>query len=252
MSRYPVFIPCRDRLTPLLPLIGWLERVGQTEIYLLDNDSTFPPLLQYYRETRHHVLYLKQNLGHRALWHAGLLETLGVTGKYIVTDPDVVPTENCPDDAIDVLSVALDQFPDRVKAGFGIQIDDLPDHFPRKSEVLNWESQFWKTKIAPGLYDADIDTTFALYRPGLPVSYGPSIRTGPPYLIRHIPWYADPAHLSAEEVFYFQRAEPTITTWRISELPVLSEETEQDPAQRETEQPERARPRPWWALWLRR
>ena len=214
-GRYPVFIVCRDRLTPLLELISWLERVGQDEIYLVDNDSSYPPLLQYYRETKHQVVFLKENWGNTAVWRANLITMLGVTGKFIVSDPDVVPTEDCPDDAIDILSDVLDRFPDRVKAGFGIRIDDLPDHYPLKPKVLAWEKQFWTNEIAPGLYDADIDTTFALYRAGVPWSYGPSVRTGPPYLIRHTPWYVHPAHLSAEEAFYLEHADPAIHTWRI-------------------------------------
>jgi hypothetical protein len=185
-----------------------LERVGQTEIYLLDNDSAFPPLLRFYQETRHQVIYLAANSGPYALWNTGILGALNVTGRFILSDPDVVPTEDCPDDAIEVLSDALDRFPDRVKAGIGLRIDDLPDHYPKKSDVLNWESQFWQTELAPGLYDANIDTTFALYRPDLPFAHGPSIRTGPPYLARHVPWYTDPTHLSDEEKFYFQRAGP--------------------------------------------
>lgn len=229
--RFPVFILCRDRLTPLVALVSWLERVGQNEIYLIDNDSSFPPLLDYLRETRHHVVYLKENLGHLALWRAGLLDALGVTGQYIVTDPDLLPVENCPDDAIDVLSDTLDRYPDRVKAGFGLRIDDLPDHYPRKSEVIAWESKFWANEIAPGLYDADIDTTFALYRAGAPFSYGPSIRTGPPYLIQHIPWYADPARLSAEDAFCHRRAHPAVTNWSIGELQAAAATTRAEDAQ---------------------
>jgi hypothetical protein len=214
-----LFIPCRDRLTPLLALISWLERVGQDEIYLLDNDSAFPPLLAYYRETTYPVLFLNKNHGPHAPWDSGLVKTLARNRKSIVSDPDVVPSEECPDDAIELLSDVLDRFPDRMKAGLGIRIDDLPDHYPGKPRVLEWERQFWRTQIAPGLYDADIDTTFALYQPGASWSYGPSIRTGSPYLLRHTPWYVDPSNLSAEEAFYQRRVDPAFSTWNIAGLP---------------------------------
>jgi len=155
---------------------------------------------------------LGTNVGPHALWGSGLLETLSVTGRFILSDPDVVPTEDCPDDAIEVLADALDQYPDRVKAGLGLRIDDLPDHYPRKAEVLAWERQYWETELAPELYDANVDTTFALYRPGLPFAYGPSARTGPPYLARHVPWYTDPARIAADEKFYYERA-AGVTHW---------------------------------------
>ena len=66
----PVFINCRDRLAPLRDLIAWLERAGCDEIYLLDNDSAFEPLLDYYRETPHTVIRLGENVGKWALWDA--------------------------------------------------------------------------------------------------------------------------------------------------------------------------------------
>jgi hypothetical protein len=199
----------------MLTLIAWLERIGQTEIYLMDNDSTFPPLLQYYRGTKYKVIDLGANLGPHAFWKSGLLESMNITGRFILTDPDVVPTEDCPDNAIEVLASALDQFPDRVKAGFGLRIDDLPDHYPRKAEVVRWERQYFNKELAPGLYDANIDTTFALYRPKQPFSYGPSLRTGAPYLFRHLPWYTDPARMSDEEAFYL-RSVTASTHWHLS------------------------------------
>ncbi|MGZ7005961.1 MAG: hypothetical protein ACXVLX_10200, partial [Ilumatobacteraceae bacterium] len=42
-EQYPVFIPVRDRLSPLVELLGWLESVGQHDIWLIDNASTYPP-----------------------------------------------------------------------------------------------------------------------------------------------------------------------------------------------------------------
>ncbi len=227
MVRYPVLIPCRDRLTPLLELITWLERVGQTEIYLLDNDSTYPPLLDYYQRTNYQVVYLGENLGPHAIWMSDIRANLGITGRFILTDPDVVPIAKCPDDAIDILSAALDRYPDHIKAGFGIRIDDLPDHFPRKSEVIIWERQHWSTLLAPGLFDTTIDTTFALYRPGLPFAYGPAIRTDYPYLVKHIPWYSNPARLSAEEAYYLDHAKPIIATWKITDFTVGGDQDDQ-------------------------
>src|SRR3954469_18701681 len=59
----PIFINCRDRLSSLRDLVDWLERVGCDEIYFLDNDSAFEPLLEYYRETPHTVVRMKENWG---------------------------------------------------------------------------------------------------------------------------------------------------------------------------------------------
>ena len=62
-TTYPVFINCRDRLAPLRTLVEWLEQAGSTEVYLLDNDSTYEPLLDYYSQTPHTVVRLGRNWG---------------------------------------------------------------------------------------------------------------------------------------------------------------------------------------------
>ena len=39
----PIFINCRDRLEPLVALLDYLEHANHDEIYVLDNDSKYPP-----------------------------------------------------------------------------------------------------------------------------------------------------------------------------------------------------------------
>jgi predicted O-methyltransferase YrrM len=211
----PVFINCRDRVTPLLALIDYLERAGCERIHLLDNDSTYPPLLEYYEHTPHTVIRLGENFGSKALWQSGVLDRLGVDGRYAYSDPDVVPIEECPLDAIDYFAEVLERYPGHSKAGFGLKLDDLPDHFRNKDKVVAWESKFWQRMIAPRLYDAPIDTTFALYRS---TEHAPNtaIRTGYPYLVRHTTWYWDSENLSEENRYYVDRGR--ITTWTRDEM----------------------------------
>ena len=58
----PIFINCRDRVTPLRDLVAWLERAGHQRIILVDNDSTYEPLLEFYEQSPHEVVRLGQNL----------------------------------------------------------------------------------------------------------------------------------------------------------------------------------------------
>ena len=53
------------------------------------------------------------------------------------------------------------------KVGFALRIDDLPQHYPLKEKVIKWEKQFWTKKVnkTDNIYYAEIDTTFALYKP---------------------------------------------------------------------------------------
>jgi hypothetical protein len=216
VSEVPVFINCRDRLTPLVELVGYLERAGCERVFLLDNDSTYPPLLEYYEQTPHTVIRLGENRPHKAFWESGLLDELGIDGRYVFSDPDTVPIGECPLDAIDYFGEVLDRYPAYKKAGFGLRIDDVPDHYGLKAEVIAWESRFWRRLVAPRLYEAPIDTTFALYR-GAEHARTEALRTGFPYLVRHTTWYLDSGNLPEEELYYIERA-TGVTSWTRDEI----------------------------------
>ena len=152
-------------------------------VYILDNDSSYPPLLEYYQRMRKdiQVIPLGANIGHTALWSMKLPQRLKVNGPFVYTDPDIVPIAECPPHVLDFFLEVLRAFPTKTKVGFGLRIDDLPEHYKFKRKVIAWESQFWGKKITPKLYDAAIDTTFALYRPNSGYDLS-GIRSGFPYL----------------------------------------------------------------------
>ncbi len=213
----PVFIICRDRAGSLGQLISWLERAGSERIILLDNASTFPPLLEYYRNSPHEVIFLEDNVGQAAVWDADLLTRLHVDGPFVVTDPDIVPIDVAPLDAIAHFQSIVDRHPEAEKVGFGLQIADLPDWYAEKARVARWEAQYWTDPLEPGVYRAPIDTTFAVYAPGTGHVTNTGFRTGWPYLARHDAWYVDSANLSVEERYYRGRASADITTWNRDE-----------------------------------
>lgn len=211
--QYPVIVTVRDRLTPLRGLLDWLEAAGQREIWLCDNASTWPAMVEYLATTRHRVVRNGANLGHRAPWLSGLVAELGDERHFVVTDPDVVPDEGCPLDALDVFAETLRRHPGIDKMGCSLRIDDLPDHFTHKADVVAWESQFWTRPHPSGHYDAPIDTTFALYRPGRDHRNSSALRAAPPYRARHLPWYADSAHPTEEDAYYDAHSDRIITNW---------------------------------------
>ncbi|CAN5505265.1 hypothetical protein BH23ACT3_BH23ACT3_01390 [soil metagenome] len=222
VEQYPVFIPVRDRVTPRLAVIDWLERAGQEEIWLIDNASTYEPLLAFLADTPHQVVRLDRNLGHRSPWMSGAVQRQAHGRYFIVTDPDVVPDPGCPLDALDHFRSLLDRRHMFHKAGFGLRTDDLPDTYALAAEVREWEARFWRSdiQVESGVYHADIDTTFALYK-HLDIRHDDhlSLRTGPPYVARHLPWYVDSANLSAEERYYRTHADPSISNWDRDQLP---------------------------------
>jgi hypothetical protein len=215
----PILIICRDRLTELSQLVTWLETAGYRRIVLVDNASTYEPLLRYLDETSHVTMRLAQNLGHRVVWEGRVLEKMGHDDIYVVTDCDVVPDDQCPPNVVEYFAGLLLRYGDVDKVGFGLRIDDLPDCYSFKRDVQDWESQFWEHEIEQDVYRADIDTTFALYRPGTAFSIDRALRTGPPFVARHLPWYADSANLSEEELFYREHMSETVGNWNRDALP---------------------------------
>ena len=210
----PIFIVCRDKVSPLAELVGWLEVHRYERIVLVDNASTYPPLLDYFDRTPHEVVRLADNVGpHASIWKTGVRDNYAAGSHYVVTDCDVVPDPGCPGDAVDFFHWSLCRFPSFVKAGFGLRIDDLPEHYGLAKRVRQWEGRFWSQRFARNLYNASIDTTFALYRPDSKFAFGPSIRSGKPYLARHQPWYADSANPTEEDRYYRDHCDPQISHW---------------------------------------
>ena len=217
----PVFVICRDRLEPLEVLLGALEKLGLKKIVLIDNDSAYLPLLDFYSRTNFQVCSTGRNVGHTSPWTSGFIKTLVPDDFYIVTDPDVIAIEACLPNALHYLLGLHKKYFWYQKIGFGLKIDDLPDGYTLKDKVIAWESQFWKPDhlLEPGVFAVPLDTTFALYKPfNYQYFLIPSLRTGAPYVARHLPWYADSSKVSDEEQYYRDRANLLVTTWSGDEL----------------------------------
>lgn len=210
----PIIINNRNRLTFLKQLVDWLIKAGYTNITILDNDSKYEPLLEYYKQTKASVIYLKNNFGHLALWQSGVYKQF-YTDYYVYTDSDVLPIESCPHNFMKYFIEQLLKFKNIEKIGFGLKIEDLPDHYDKKQDVISWEKKFWEKQIAKDIYDAPVDTTFALYKPYTngELWVQNALRTGGNYVTRHLPWYEDSKRLDAESIFYLKNIKKGASHW---------------------------------------
>lgn len=212
----PIIINNFNRKDFLLQLIESLEKRGYKNIYILDNDSDYPPLLEYYKTCPYEVILLSANLGFKALWRSKQTRDRFCNDYYIYTDSDVKIDDNCPDDIIEkMFDLLRNRYKYAFKIGPSIRIDNLPDHYSRKEEVIAWERKYFETKPINNLYRAPIDTTFALYRPRIGLSRRLSLeayRMAPPYQIEHLPWYVDSQNLPDEEQYYISHCKQS-TTW---------------------------------------
>lgn len=215
----PIFIICRDRITPLKTLLGWFEKMGMKNIVLIDNDSIYPPLVKYLGRTKYQVIKTGRNAGHTIVWLNSFAKTLFPGEFYIVTDPDVIPDKDTPKSVIKYFYELHAKYIEYQKIGFGLRIDDLPEHYKLKHSVIEWEKQFWMHPLEQGVYEAGIDTTFALYKPYTDYyTLHPSIRTGAPYVAQHLPWYIDSSVIDQEESFYRDHANQEITSWNVDDV----------------------------------
>ena len=208
----PIIINNFNRHGALIKLIDWLNSAGYENIIILDNQSTYPPLLEYYKQQTHcTVIHLGANLGHKALWKSSVYNKIR-NSYFCYTDPDLVPVLECPKDLLLHLIELLWKYPNVVKAGTGLRITDIPDHFKLKDDVLAWETRHWKDSVEKNVFNAPVDTTFALYRPRtLHNVFAPALRTGEPYTMHHTPWYINSENLTDEEIFY--RNKSTEISW---------------------------------------
>lgn len=209
----PIFIISFNRYTVLRKLIDRLLEMNEIRIVVIDNKSNYEPLLQYYEVMKgvFEIIHMPGNAGHLVITSLG--RDPSFRGKYeldklnfMYTDCDIVPVTECPNNFMEKFDEILKKYPVD-KIGLGLKIDDLPDCFEGKKIVVNWECQFWGTKIHDesldvDLYPAAIDTTFSYRRAGTIPGWAGGYRTGHPYIARHLPWYVDGNNLSDEDKNY--------------------------------------------------
>lgn len=200
MTDPPIYVNVRDRVRDLRALVAWLERAGHERLVLIDNASTYEPCVAYLAESPHMVVRLRTNAGSRAVWNAELVPS----EPFIYTDPDTIPCDDCPLDAVAHLAELLARYPEHPKAALGLCLDDYPAALDQR--VLAWERSLVceGRRIGPGAYSSLSDTSFALYRAGARFGYM-ALRTGAPYLADHAGWAAE-ANPDAEDVYYLAHA----------------------------------------------
>jgi hypothetical protein len=213
IRKIPVIINNRNRYSCLLKLLEWLEKAGMTEIIIIDNASTYPPLISYYETTKYKVLRTGVNGGPFAIWKLKETEPL-LSDFYIYTDADVVPDKTAEFTSIRLMYQRLRRDLRIDKIGFSLRIDNLPDHFKLKHEVIAWENQFWQVRDSREFWVAKVDTTFALYAP-FAKGGGEcrALRTDAPHTALHLPWYENSAAPGEEDNYYRDHAEPSSSHW---------------------------------------
>ena len=203
--RVPIFIICRDRLYYLQMLVSQLHYLGYFNLIVVDNNSTYQPLLSYYKEKLLWVIHLAANLGNeiskvlgRLYWNHSMpmTEYIGHFGnRFVLTDSDILFESTVPRNWLQHFWEIMDRQGANT-VGAALRLDDIPEHYAARTQVWQHECEFWRERnLVQGekhVLHAAIDTTMALRRlEPLKRSSAPCLRVAGPYTAKHLPWYED-------------------------------------------------------------
>lgn len=165
-------------------------------IIILDNCSTYPPLLEYYESLKDDenvkftIHRFSENFGHKVYYMKSEL----LPSIYFLSDPDL----KLPDISREELQNNFLNVSERFnahKVGCALDLDDC-DRFIKGSYgqlFMSCETGYYKNKINNDmgleLYTAPIDTTFCLVNQNISNDF--HIRIGGDYKAKHLPWYQD-------------------------------------------------------------
>lgn len=194
-------------------LLSWpkamVERIreydGVGEIIIVDNDSTYPPLLEWYATNPCRIEKTNRNIGVAGPWLSGVVS--GLDGiPYVVTDPDLGLNETPKDTLLYLMDKLNSLNIDKVGLGLDWQrVESKSPYYERLHvyEKARWDSSPKKDGVA---LEVQIDTTFALYRH--PVYFIGGSSTTFPYVARHYPWELSikEAQDSEEFMYYMNHA----------------------------------------------
>lgn len=221
MKNIPIVILNRDRLYPLIEQVTVLKSKGYTNIIVIDNQSTYLPLIEWYAKGEVEVFHnnLTENSCHafRDLVLQGHPKFTNIISDwYVFNDSDIIPLDNVPEDFIeDLKNYAIHH--NKTKVGMSIKIDDLDMSYQLNQWVYSYESTYWTNAIIDNgieLYPHPIDTTFAIHAPNtLPTWSNDTLRVGIPYIVKHAPFYYNPENLPEDEKYYLTHMNRNSSNW---------------------------------------
>jgi len=191
----PAIIIGYNQVTYIRNMVKQLERYT-SDIVIIDNNSSFKPLLDYYeKEFNYTLLKQKANYGHVVYNKKSVQKLVGAV--HIMTDPDLKFNSHLPNNFLQTL-IEISYYYKAQRVGFALQIDapDIRnDLFHGPHTIQAWERQFWRNRLQypdPNLelYDAPIDTTFCLVNKKFEPN-GTCIRVAGDFTCKHLPWHTN-------------------------------------------------------------
>lgn len=175
---------------------------GNSKISIIDNASTYPPLLEWYKEIENDVNIIRNhnNLGPWTFFYGGTYSTIP-DEYYIYSDADLELNPDMPYNWQEIMLEYINKY--QRKASLVLRTDDIPDDYEFKNKILNHQSVCWYESGESDVYKAITDMTFSMDKKTNGHRYE-SMRIGGKFACRHIPWYVDFKNIDEEERYYLE------------------------------------------------
>ena len=186
----PCVIIGYNQLTYIKLMVKQLEKYTN-DIIIIDNNSSYGPLLEYYKnEYKYTLLRQKENYGHKVYEKNFMNKIVG--DMYILTDPDIEFNKEMPDNWIESL-IKISNYFQAEKTGLALLYDapDIrTDCICFGKNIYDWESQYWIYKFYYKnfeIYSAALDTSTCLVNKQNKNSG--HYRVAGNFLAKHLPWH---------------------------------------------------------------
>ena len=232
VENIPVVVLSHDNPTYLHAMVRFLRCYGVADITVYDTASSLPLHLELLDALERVVTIqrVSTNDGPRSFMNASNLARL--PRFFALTDADLRPHPDLPPNFLAYLAALTQAFPGR-KAGFALDLS-MKDQFLQGTyagnlPISDWEERFWRAPLPTPkggppdtLYNARIDTTFAVYDKYALKSKADGtiqwsfegVRVGGSFAATHLPWlcYATPKYMTVAEWDFLQKGKISWST----------------------------------------
>jgi hypothetical protein len=212
----PVFIIAFNNPTYVSSMVEQLLKYT-SDIYIIDNCSTFPPMIKLLDETKVNVIRMPENYGHK-VYQRPEIQDLIKGDFYCITDPDLTLNPKLPSNFIDLFRDISIQY-QKHKVGFALDhLNNIrTDVTFQGKTITDWEWWGWNFRIDHPIlemYPSTIDTTFCLINKNYPDDNGRNhIRIAGDFLCIHRPWLTNWKEELPEDELNFYKSHATCSTW---------------------------------------
>jgi hypothetical protein len=193
------FVTIFNRFSWAVPLCKDLTDAG-LEVIIIDNDSTFPPCVEWLKNCPYKIEKMDSNRGPWAYDKTDLCKKY-TDRFYFLCDSDI-SISTVPKDFPEHLMKGLEKSdPEIWKVGLSFEINDLPDNIVTR-QAINHEKAFWGNMTPFGFHKAWIDIGCTLHDREKKAHWYSALRADRPYTGKHLDWYMTKETLREEDLYF--------------------------------------------------